>query len=282
MNRSEKELELTEKQQEIKKEDKKAIKRFTIIMIFAFVLGIGVGIGSAFLKDTMGDASVKNSFLQMLKTLAIYGGYVYTTVLLVLSIVLYKKSRKEYTSWDEEDEEVLSRMETKLSYALWFSNLMMYGSYFFLSVGAWALELEKIGETLQQDKTGFFISLGAVFLHMFYGLVAALVITQKAVNLSKEINPEKQGSIYDMKFQDKWMENCDEAERYTSYKCSFKTFKVMQMVGVVLWLVCLVGQMSFGTGAFATIIVTIFMIIQTSVYSVQGIYFAKHPSEVMK
>ena len=44
----------------------------------------------------------------------------------------------------------------------------------------------------------------------------------------------------------------------------------------------LIGQMIFGTGVFATIIVTVFMIIQISVYSVQGIYFAKHPSEVMK
>ena len=102
------------------------------------------------------------------------------------------------------------------------------------------------------------------------------------MNLEKEINPEKKGSIYDMKFQNKWLENCDEAERYMTYKCSFKTFKVMQTVGVVLWQICLVGQIAFGTGAFATIIVTIFMIIQTSVYSVQGIYFAKHPSEVMK
>ena len=90
------------------------------------------------------------------------------------------------------------------------------------------------------------------------------------------------GSIYDTKFQDKWLANCDEAERFAAYKCSFKTFKVMQLAGMVLWIICLIGQMIFGTGVFATIIVTVFMIIQISVYSVQGIYFAKHPSEVMK
>ena len=117
---------------------------------------------------------------------------------------------------------------------------------------------------------------------MAYGIVAASVIQQKGVNLSKEINPEKKGSVYDIKFQDKWMENCDEAERYTVYKCSFKTFKTMQIVGIVLWLVCLLGQMFLKTGVFATIIVTVYLIVQTSVYSVQGIYFAKHPSEVMK
>ena len=117
---------------------------------------------------------------------------------------------------------------------------------------------------------------------MAYALIAACLIQQKAVNLSKEINPEKSGSIYDMKFQDKWLESCDEAERYTVYKCSFKTFKTMQMVGMILWVICLIGQLSFHTGVFATIIVTVYLMVQISVYSVQGIYFAKHPSEVMK
>ena len=165
---------------------------------------------------------------------------------------------------------------------MWFSNLIMFGSYFFFATGVWAADLVEIKGALKQDATGFWFSLGAVFLHMVYALIVSCIIQQKAVNLTKEINPEKRGSIYDTKFQDKWLENCDEAERFATYKCSFKTFKVMQLTGMVLWVICLIGQLIFGTGVFATIIVTIFMIIQTSVYSVQGIYFAKHPSEVMK
>lgn len=274
--------ELTEKQQENKKEDKKAFRKFAGMLALAFVVGIAVGIGSAFLGDVMKNDSLKDAILEILRNIAIYGGYVFTTVLLVLNIVLYKKSRKEYTAWDEEDEEMLTSIETKLSYVLWFSNLILYGSYFFFSTGVWATELLDVKSALEQDKTGFWVSLGAVFLHMAYALITACVVQQKAVNLSKEINPEKTGSVYDTKFQDKWLANCDEAERYAAYKCSFKTFKSMQTVGVILWVVCLIGQLSFGTGAFATVVVTLYMIIQVSVYSVQGIYFAKHPSEVMK
>ncbi len=275
-------MELTEKQQENKKEDKKALRKFFVIMLAAFVVGVGVGSSSTFLGNIMALDGFKERALELAFAAAVYGSFVFTTALLIISIVLYKKCRKEYSAWDEEEEEVLCRMETKISYVLWFSNLMMFGSYFFFSAGVWAVELNEIGCAIEAEDTGYWIPLVLVFLHIIYGLAAACVMQQKVVNLSKEINPEKQGSVYDMKFQNKWLEHCDEAERYTAYKCSFKTFKTMQVVGMVLWVVCLVGQMSFGTGAFATIIVAIFLIIQTSVYSVQGIYFAKHPSEVMK
>lgn len=274
--------ELTEKQLENKKEDKTAFKKFVITLLLAFLVGIFVGIGSAFAGDLLDNPSTKEAILEALQYVAIYGGYVFTTALLVVCVVLYKKSRREYTVWDEEDEDVLARMETKLSFVSWFSSLILYGSYFFFSAGVWATDLVDTKCALEQDSTGFWFSLGAVFLHMVYALIVSCILQQKTVNLLKEINPEKKGSIYDTKFQDKWLANCDEAERFAAYKCSFKTFKFMQMTGIVLWVVCLVGQMCFGTGVFATIIVTVFMLIQTSVYSVQGIYFAKHPSEVMK
>ncbi len=274
--------EQTQKQQENKKEDKKAFRKFMLILLGAFVVGIFVGVGMSILKQVLLETSVQVTFLKILSIAAVYSGYLYTTALVIASIVLYKKSRKEYAAWDEEDEEVLSRIETKISYALWFSNLIMYGAYFFFAVGIWATDLMAKNEALELDTTGLLFGLGAVFLHIAYGIVAASVIQQKGVNFGKELNPEKKGSVYDMKFQDKWMESCDEAERYTVYKCSFKTFKTMQIVGIVLWLICLLGQMFLETGVFATIIVTIYLIVQTSVYSVQGIYFAKHPSEVMK
>jgi len=278
----EKLMELTEKQQENRREDKKAFKKFALILVLAFFAGIGIGVGSVILGHMLDNASTKETMITVLQYVAVYGGFLFTTVLLVTCVILNKKCRREYTVWDEEDEDVLTGIETKLSYVLWFSNLIMYGAYFFFSVGIWATDIIDMKSVPGQSFAGFGISLGAVFLHMVYVLVAACITQQKAVNLSKEINPEKKGSVYDTKFQDKWLANCDEAERFAVYKCSFKTFKIMQITGMVLWLVCLLGQMMFNTGVFATIIVTIFMIIQTSVYSVQGIYFAKHPSEVMK
>ena len=36
------------------------------------------------------------------------------------------------------------------------------------------------------------------------------------------MNPEKTASVYDMKFQKKWLETCDEAEKIIVGKCAFK------------------------------------------------------------
>ena len=280
---SRKTKEMTERQQENKREDKKAIGKFILIMIMAFGIGIGVGAGGVGLKLMFETSAVMEAMKELLASASVYGAYVYTTTLSLVSFVLYRKCRKEYTAWDEENEEVLCGMETKLSYVMWFSNLIMIGSYFFLSVGVWATDLPGVKENLsKEDGKAWILMFLAVVLHIIYALIASCVIQQKAVNLIKEINPEKNGSIYDMKFRSKWLETCDEAERYATYKCAFQTFKVTQMVGIILWLVCIIGQMMFDTGVFATIIISIFMLIQTSVYSVQSIYFAKHPGEVMK
>lgn len=277
---SEKSNEAIEKQQANKREDKKALGKLLPMMLLALLTGVLIGFVGGFLGKLM-ESTVMESVLTVLRYGAIYGGFVYTIGLAVVSAVLCRKSRAEYTAWDEEDEDedVLNAIETKLSYALWFSNLILYGSYFFFSVGVWATDIGK-GWDGPEDIPA--VGLAAVFLHMIIALVVGSVIQQKTINLVKEINPEKSGSVYDMKFNNKWLETCDEAEKYMAYKCAYKSFKVMNIAGVVLWIVCLIGQMSFGTGAFATIIVTIFLIIMVSTYSVQAIYFAKHPSEVMK
>ena len=182
---------LTEKQQENKKEDKKAVKKFILILVTAFIVGIGIGAGSAFVREVLGNATAKEAIVQVLQILAVYGGYVFTTVLLAACILLYKKSRREYASWDEEDEDVLQGIETKLSFGLWFSNLILFGSYFFFAVGVWAVELADAESAIQMDEAGFGLSIGVVFLHMAYALAASCIVQQKLVNLTKEINPEK-------------------------------------------------------------------------------------------
>jgi len=40
------------------------------------------------------------------------------------------------------------------------------------------------------------------------------------------MNPEKTASVYDMKFQKKWLETCDEAEKIIVGKCAFKAFNI--------------------------------------------------------
>lgn len=272
---------LTEKQQENKKEDRKAFKKFLLWLLVGFLFGLVCGIVSKLIGTNFGE-EMRETAAAVISCVLIFGEYVVTTVLFLAGLVLLKKSRREFATWDEEDEEALCSIETKLSYVIWFSNLLMYGSYFFFAAGIWAVDIASIKECFKAEGIRELLPMILVTVHIVYAMVTSCVIQQRAVNMTKEINPEKSGSIYDMKFQNKWLEYCDEAERYCVYKCSYKTFKTMQYAGMILWIVCIIGQVAFDTGVFATIITTVFLLIQTSVYSVQSIYFAKHPSEVMK
>lgn len=40
-----------------------------------------------------------------------------------------------------------------------------------------------------------------------------IIIQQKAVDITKIMYPEKTASGYDLKFQKKWVDSCDEAEK---------------------------------------------------------------------
>ena len=63
--------------------------------------------------------------------------------------------------------------------------------------------------------------------------------------LTKELNPEKKGSVYDVKFVDKWEDSCDEAEKILIYKCAYKTYNKMSGLYIGLWIFCVFGNAIF-------------------------------------
>ncbi len=270
--------EITEKQQENRREDKKALMKFWPLMILCFIGGVGCGIAAVALGSTAEQVFWRD-LREVLKLVSIYGSYVISGGFIAACVVLLRKSRREYTVWDEEDEVLLNKIEQKLSYVLWFSNLILYGAYFFFGVGVWACGISEGWQSIKEVPMARLI---LVFVHMIGSLIVACIIQQHAINLEKEINPEKSGSVYDTKFSSKWLESCDEAEKYTTYKCSYKSHRITNLTVSMLWVICLIGQMTFHTGVFATVVVSVIMLVQISVYSLQAIYFAKHPSEVMK
>lgn len=73
-------------------------------------------------------------------------------------------------------------------------------------------------------------------LVMLIVTIFASVTQQKnAVDFLKIVNPEKSGSVYDMKFQKKWIESCDEMEQQMIYKAAFHAYKVTNYLCLTLW-----------------------------------------------
>ena len=78
-------------------------------------------------------------------------------------------------------------------------------------------------------------------------LFRSLVIfaQQKAVDLERKMNPEKHGSVYDAKFQKKWLDSCDESERRQIGEASRRAYMVTTRLCLGLWLALVILSMLF-------------------------------------
>ncbi len=278
-----KEEEHKERQQQYQKEDKKAFKKFLFVLLISVIVGFMLGIFSAFIKDIW-IIEASEGVKRIGRVFAIYGGYIITIILLLVSVILYRKSRKEFFAWDGEDEGIENRIELWLSYVSWFSQLIMIFSYFFLGTGAYVQlgDKEVVKEMLDTNFVSWILNLILVLGSMLFSLVVSMYLQQKVVNFTKELNPEKQGSVYDLNFGKKWWGSFDEAEKFVTYKASYTTMKAISYTCMGLWLFCLIGMIFFDFGVLPLIMVLIIWLVQVSVYCLKVIYYGKHPSEMMK
>ena len=125
-------------------------------------------------------------------------------------------------------------MDQKLNYVLLCATLAMVLDFFFIAVGVFytdsaALALLIVGE-------------------MAVSVALVTVAQQKTVDLTRKMNPEKQVSVYDTKFQEKWYETCDEAERAQIGQASYRAFRFTSLFCLFLWLALLILSFVFHIG----------------------------------
>lgn len=57
-----------------------------------------------------------------------------------------------------------------------------------------------------------------------------------------------------MKFQKKWLDTCDEAEKIIVGKCAFKAFNVTNSVCSILAIILAISALMFGIGFFPSLL----------------------------
>ena len=57
--------------------------------------------------------------------------------------------------------------------------------------------------------------------------------------------PEKQGSVYDLRFKKKWLESCDEAEQRQIGQAAYKAFNVVNGACGLLWVLLILLSYAF-------------------------------------
>lgn len=252
----------------IKEANRKALPKFLIIMVVCTMLGGLVGFFSAhFGLDTL-SGSLKEAGAWFGMNAAPWLMVAVEVLMPVVSVLLYQQTKTLLNAWDGEDDTVSDAVDTKLTTILWLASAAMILGFFLFA--AFCSVLPVIFET-KENGMMFFITIIAFFVILF----ETIFIQQKCVDATKKMNPEKTASVYDMKFQKKWVESCDEAEKVVIGKCAYKAYAATNMVCAILASVLMICALEFETGLLPALVVCLIWLINVSVYSRETIRYSK-------
>ena len=226
-----------------KQEDKRALPKFIAIVVCSLIVG-GV-LGVLMVKLSLENFDSALDAVGQFFTTKVAGWLMIAlpAVELGLCLPVYFSAKRQLAAWDGEDESVSGEVEAKLSVCIWITGLCTVLAFFLLAA-MFAGFVQNAGTPRMMPRPLFFGGLAAFLIDLF----APMMLQQKLVDLTKQLNPEKKGSVYDPKFQKTWYRSCDEAERAAIGQCAFKAYQAMCRVCLGLWVVFAVGGMFFNWG----------------------------------
>lgn len=240
----------------IKLDNKKAIKKFVLyIMLCAFCGGI-----LGFLSSTVELQNTVNKINGVvhlsIQFVANWGMIITFLCIMIPSVYLYIKAKKTYQHLDDEDEKSLDQIEKNLSYTVLLLNVMYILLLFIISCSM------TYGRNHNRLIT---------FIQFIVYLVILVYMQQKVVDFTKLLNPEKKGSVYDLDFRKKWLNSCDEAERFHIGNASYQAFLVTNMACIVIWLILFFLQNIVAIGILPSFIVLLILGILNCTYIIASI-----------
>lgn len=242
--------------------------KFILIIVISSLIGGTIG----FCAAKYGLNALADS---MKHTGAFFGTYVAPWLMFVAAVIvpavcvpIYQSAKKLLSSWDGENEEISDTIDKRLSIVIWITSAGLILSYFLIaaSYSSGFATLENTHSTVS-----FFTGIVGFFAIM----IEAVLFQQKCVDRSKQMNPEKTASVYDTKFQKKWMDSCDEAEKLVIGKCAFKAYSATNTVCTVLSIVLAICALVFDTGFLPSFIVCLIWLVNLSVYCKEALKYSK-------
>lgn len=258
-----------------RQENKKALPKFALLVVLSLAGGVALGL----VLTILGLENLGNGLEAAGR---FFSRYLAAPLLVAVPILelavclpIYFGAKKKLAAWDGEDEAAGSEAEARLSVCIWITGTALILNLFLMSAMT-ANFVNDAGTDRMMPSQMFFSGWGA-FMANF---VVCVVLQQKLVDLTKRLNPEKRGSVYDTKFQKKWYESCDEAERLIVGQCAMKAYQAMARVCLGLWLVFLLGGMFFDWGFLPSLAVCIVWGVGQSVYSWYAVKLGKPGGKV--
>ncbi len=265
------------KNDEIKRANRKALPKF---LLFAIACAVGGGVIGYY----SGYGSAKGEMDKLVGVMkeagTFFGAHIAPWLMVAMAVIvpmvcipIYRSAKKLVAMWDGDDEDTSGTIDGKLSVVIWITSASLILSYFLIAA-SYSGGLAIFDDT--KRTIVFFIGIAAFFAVM----IEAILFQQGCVDTTKQMNPEKKASVYDMKFQKKWMDDCDEAEKVIVGKCAYKAYSATNVVCTALAIVLAVCALIFGIGLLPSLTVCLVWIVNMSVYFKQALRYSRAGNKI--
>lgn len=252
-----------------KKENK--IKTFTIFIAVMVVLYVAGWIFGRLIARGERNGSLERmiSFLKNDFVKAIPPFYLLLTVASsIIVFVLYMQCKRMYKTLqaNPEDDDLWDCLENKMNQPLLISNVMQIIDIFFFGCIVWAASFASYGRN-----GGYETVVLAIDCVLFFALIVVnLVISRGLIEIEKKLNPEKRGNVFDLKFNQVWLESCDEAQKLIAYQAGYASFKNTNFACTIMWVLAFVGMFMFKTGIFPLLAVCAIWLVSSVSYMLRA------------
>lgn len=254
-------IEKINKEEENKQQNKKARGSFSLIMIASVIFGGIIGFSAGHFSVDLENLTpiLGKAVTNGIGSAAPFIMLVMFIVTLIYVVSSFSKCKKRWDAEKDTNDDIYDELDEKLTNILSVIQVYTIVSYF-LFAAAFYYAIYVTG-------TVWFLMALIVFI---IDIVLILGYQKKVVDFTKIMNPEKQGSIYDMKFQEKWMDSCDEMEKQMIWQCGFKAYQTANAMCVVLWTVFTCMALFLKISLWPVAIVSLFWLVLTVSYLAEG------------
>ncbi len=224
----------------MKKGEKRLLLILIVVVVLCYLAGYGVGrllghFDTSALLEGISDKTAGTMF-----------SILYSLVWLVgipLMIIDYWKAKKAVDKWDGENEGELDNIEPLLNPPMIISSVLIILNICLFSCTLYFVDgLAKINVIL-------------TFIQFFLGIALCIFTSKATIDLEKQLNPEKEGSVLDFHFEQQWMNSSDEAQKLIAYKSGYAGYKAGNFACMIMWLISFVSGFAFHTGIMPIICV---------------------------
>ena len=239
----------------------RAIKMIALACVIGGVIG-GVTGAIRFVLLSRGVAVSGDWVLQQIRSLLVpILGIIFAVTVILEELCFHKLKgicEKQITAEDEECDQLEYEEEKTGAFGTNLNVLSQVVSIFFLTFG-YSMKY------IEADDHAYSFLVACVIFVVSYIYIYFWQI--RYVKLLQKTHPEKKGDPSSTKFQEQWLESCDEAEKEVIYQSAYKAYVTINRTIPLILIVVMVANLYFDTGMMAVVVLAVVWMLAQFTYT---------------